>query len=317
MASVVLPFEAPVVDLLSKVRELRQLSQTDPTLVPELRELEERTAHVARALFADLTPMEKVQLSRHAQRPYTLDYVERLLTDWVELHGDRRFADDPAVVTGLGTFRGRSVAVLGHQKGRTTKEKMYRNFGQANPEGYRKAVRVFELAERFKLPVLTFIDTPGAYPGLGAEERGQSEAIGAALATLARLGVPVVATIIGEGGSGGALALGLANRVLVLEFGCYSVISPEGCAAILWKDGSRAAEAAERLRLTAPDLLGFGIVDQIVEEPPGGAHQDPDAMAARLGGELERILGELGALGPEALRADRYERFRKLGKFAE
>jgi acetyl-CoA carboxylase carboxyl transferase subunit alpha len=316
MASVVLPFETPVVDLLNKVRELRQLAQTDPNLVGELQALEDHTARLARALFAELSPMEKVQLSRHAQRPYTLDYVDRLLTDWVELHGDRRFADDPAIVAGLGTFRGRSVAVLGHQKGRTTKEKMHRNFGQANPEGYRKAIRVFELAERFRLPVLTFIDTPGAYPGLGAEERGQSEAIGAALATLARLGVPVIATIIGEGGSGGALALGLANRVLVLEFGCYSVISPEGCAAILWKDGSRAAEAATRLRLTAPDLLSFDIVDGIIEEPPGGAHQDPDQMASRLGAELARRLDELSALSPEALREDRYERFRKLGKFA-
>ncbi|MCU0685891.1 MAG: acetyl-CoA carboxylase carboxyltransferase subunit alpha [Polyangiaceae bacterium] len=317
MASVVLPFETPIVDLLNKVRELRQLAQADPNLVTELHALEERTVHVARALFAELSPMEKVQLSRHAQRPYTLDYVERLLTDWVELHGDRRFADDPAIVAGLGTFRGRSVAVLGHQKGRTTKEKMHRNFGQANPEGYRKAIRVFELADRFRLPVLTFIDTPGAYPGIGAEERGQSEAIGAALAMLARLGVPVIASIIGEGGSGGALALGLANRVLVLEFGCYSVISPEGCAAILWKDGSRSAEAAERLRLTATDLLSFGIVDAIIDEPPGGAHQDADKMAAILGDEIERHLGELAPLSPEALRADRYDRFRKLGKFSE
>jgi acetyl-CoA carboxylase carboxyl transferase subunit alpha len=204
---------------------------------------------------------------------------------------------------------------VGHQKGRTTKEKVRRNFGQTNPEGHRKAIRVFELADRFRLPIFTFIDTPGAYPGLGAEERGQSEAIGHSLATLSRVGVPVIATVIGEGGSGGALALGVANRVLMLEFGCYSVISPEGCAAILWKDGARAPEAAERLRITAPDMLEFDVIDQIVDEPPGGAHQDPDEMARRVGDALEVALASFDGMSPAELRDARYDRFRRLGKF--
>ncbi|RYE86268.1 MAG: acetyl-CoA carboxylase carboxyltransferase subunit alpha, partial [Myxococcales bacterium] len=256
-----------------------------------------------------------VQLSRHPQRPYTLDYVQHLITDWVELHGDRRFADDPAIVTGLGTFRGQSVAVVGHQKGRTTREKVHRNFGQPHPEGQRKAARVYELADRFRLPILTFIDTPGAYPGIGAEERGQSEAIGASLAAMSNAGVPIVGTIIGEGGSGGALALGVANRVLMLEFAWYSVISPEGCASILWKDGSRAPEAADRMRLTAPDLLSLGVVDQIVDEPPGGAHQDHALIAARLGDAIAASLASLSALGPDELRADRYRKFRAIGAF--
>lgn len=317
MATSVLPFEAPVVDLLEQVRALRLAAQTDESLLPELARVEAESARVARELFAALSPIEKVQLSRHPQRPYTLDYAQRLFTDFVELHGDRRFADDASIVAGLATFRGRSVAVVGHQKGRTTKEKLHRNFGQAHPEGYRKAIRVFELAERFGLPIVTLIDTPGAYPGIGAEERGQSEAIGAALATLSRVTVPVVATIIGEGGSGGALGLGLANRVLILELGWYAVISPEGCAAILWKDGGRSAEAAERLRLTAPDLAHFGAVDRIVAEPPGGAHQDVDAMAQTLGDVIEDELGALAALSPTELREHRYQRFRKLGAFRE
>jgi acetyl-CoA carboxylase carboxyl transferase subunit alpha len=259
--------------------------------------------------------MQKVQLSRHADRPYTLDYVKRMLTDFVELKGDRRFSEDASIVTGLATFRGRSVAVVGHQKGRGTKENMKRNFGMPHPEGYRKAIRLYELADRFRLPILTFIDTPGAYPGIGAEERGQSEAIGAALAALANAKVPVIASIIGEGGSGGALALGVANRVLVLEFGCYSVISPEGCAAILWKNANRAEEAAKSLKMTAPELLALKVVDEIVEESPGGAHQDHDEMARRLEAAIGRHLDELSALGPEELADDRYKKFRALGPY--
>jgi len=316
MAGVVLPFETPVVHLLDRVRELRKLTATDPSLATELAALEESTSRVARELFGQLSPIQKVQLSRHPQRPYTLDYVNLLFTDWVELHGDRRFADDPAIVAGLASFHGRSVAVVGHQKGRSTKEKVLRNFGQTNPEGHRKAIRVYELADRFKLPLLTFIDTPGAYPGIGAEERGQSEAIGACLAALSRVGAPVIATIIGEGGSGGALALGLANRVLMLEFGCYSVISPEGCAAILWKDGARSAEAASRLKITAPDLLSFGVVDAILDEPPGGAHQDHALMARRLDAALTAQLDALLPLSPDQLREDRYRKFRAIGAFA-
>ncbi|NUQ77540.1 MAG: acetyl-CoA carboxylase carboxyltransferase subunit alpha [Polyangiaceae bacterium] len=315
MAAVVLPFERPVAELIDKVRKLRELAASDPRFEPELARLEEKTSRLARELFADLTPMQKVQLSRHANRPYTLDYVRRLFNGWVELKGDRRFAEDPAIVGGLAKYRGRSVIVVGHQKGRGTKENVKRNFGMPHPEGYRKAVRLYEMAEKFGLPILTFIDTPGAYPGIGAEERGQSEAIGAALASMARARVPIVATIIGEGGSGGALALGVANRVLVLEFGCYSVISPEGCAAILWKDGSRADEAATQLKITAPDLLHLHIVDAIVEEPTGGAHQDHDDAAVRLDRALWSTLTSLDGLAPEELVEDRYRRFRGLGAF--
>jgi len=315
VAAFVLPFERPVVDLVDKVKELRALAASDERFEPELLRLEEKTSRLARELFADLSPMQKVQISRHASRPYTLDYARRLFTDFVELKGDRRFAEDPAIVGGMASYRGRSVVVVGHQKGRGTKENLKRNFGMPQPEGYRKATRLYELADKFGLPVLTFIDTPGAYPGIGAEERGQSEAIGAAIAAMARLRVPIVASIIGEGGSGGALALGVANRVIVLEFGCYSVISPEGCAAILWKDGSRAEEAATQLKITAPDLLRLGVVDAVVEEPAGGAHQDHDEAAARLDRAIEGQLAALEGLGPDALAEDRYRRFRGLGAF--
>ena len=311
MAAFVLPFEKPYVELAELVRKLRAEAADSP----ELHEVEAQMARVAKEIFAALTPMQKVQVSRHANRPYTLDYIRRLITNWVELKGDRRFADDAAVVSGLGTYHGRSVVVVGHQKGRGTKENMKRNFGMPHPEGYRKAIRMYEMADRFGLPVLTFIDTPGAYPGIGAEERGQSEAIGAALAAMARVRVPILATVIGEGGSGGALALGVANRVLVLEFGCYSVISPEGCAAILWNDGSRAEEAANRLRVTAPDLLELGVVDAIVEEPVGGAHQDHDEAARKLDAVLFPMLESLEALSPDELAEDRYQRFRALGPF--
>jgi acetyl-CoA carboxylase carboxyl transferase subunit alpha len=313
----VLPFEKPVAEIIDRVRELRERALRDESLLPELASLESEVVRVAHEVFRDLSPIQKVQLSRHPDRPYTLDYVKRLFTDFVELHGDRRFADDASIVAGLATYRGRSVAVVGHQKGRGTKENMKRNFGMPHPEGYRKATRVYELADRFGLPILSFIDTPGAYPGIGAEERGQSEAIGASLAALSRVGVPVIATIIGEGGSGGALALAVANRVNVLEFGCYSVISPEGCAAILWKDGARSAEAATRLKMTAPDLLALGVVDAIIEEPSGGAHQDPDLAAAKVDATIASQLEVLGALEPEGLREDRYQRFRKLGAYVE
>lgn len=315
MAAFVLPFERPVVDLVEKVRELRALAASDRRFEPELARLEEKTSRLAREIFADLSPMQKVQLSRHANRPYTLDYVKRLFTSFDELKGDRRFAEDASIVAGLASYHGRSVVLVGHQKGRGTKENMKRNFGMPNPEGYRKAIRMYELADKFGLPVLTFIDTPGAYPGIGAEERGQSEAIGAALAAMARARVPIIATIIGEGGSGGALALGVANRVLVLEFGCYSVISPEGCAAILWNDGSRADEAATRLKITAPDLLQLGVVDAVVEEPTGGAHQDHDDAAARLDRAIWAQLTALDGLSADDLVDDRYRRFRALGTF--
>jgi acetyl-CoA carboxylase carboxyl transferase subunit alpha len=315
MAAHVLAFERPVVELVARVRELRDLASTDARWGPELERLEEKAAHLAREVFANLSPMQKVQLSRHPSRPYTLDYVARLFSDFFELKGDRRFADDASIVAGLGRFHGRSVAIVGHQKGRSTKENVERNFGMPHPEGYRKAIRIYELAERFGLPVFTFIDTPGAFPGIGAEERGQSEAIAASIETMSRLGVPVITTVIGEGGSGGALALGVANRVLVLEFGYYSVITPEGCAAILWKSADHAAEAAARLKITAPNLLELGVADAIVDEPPGGAHQDHDAAARLVDRALLEHLTALSELAPDDLREDRYQRFRRLGAF--
>jgi acetyl-CoA carboxylase carboxyl transferase subunit alpha len=311
----VLAFERPVVELVARVRELRALASADEKWTPELERLEEKAARLAREVFANLSPMQKVQLSRHPNRPYTTDYVSRLFQDFVELRGDRRYAEDASIVAGIGRFHGRSVAVVGHQKGRSAKENVVRNFGMPHPEGYRKAIRIYELADRFGLPVFTFVDTPGAFPGIGAEERGQSEAIGAAIESMSKLGVPVVTTVIGEGGSGGALALGIGNRVLVLEFGYYSVITPEGCAAILWKSSDRTPEAAARLKITAPNLLELGIVDSIIDEPPGGAHQDHDAAAKLLDRALFKELTALSSLDPDGLRDDRYERFRRLGAF--
>jgi len=315
VVNVILPFEEPIVELLERLRDVRSLADDNAKFAPEAAELQEQVKRVARELLAKLTPIQKVQLSRHANRPYTTDYIDRLFTDWVELKGDRRFAEDAAIVGGLARYKGRSVVVIGHQKGRGTKENVKRNFGMPHPEGYRKAIRLFEMADKFQLPVFTFIDTPGAYPGIGAEERGQSEAIGASIATMCRARVPIIACIIGEGGSGGALALGVANRVLVLEFGCYSVISPEGCAAILWKDGSFAGKAAEQLKITSADLLRLSIVDEIVPEPPGGAHHDYDLTASMVDEALTRSLSMLDELSPNELADHRYERFRHLGQY--
>jgi acetyl-CoA carboxylase carboxyl transferase subunit alpha len=309
----VLEFERPLRELEATLSRLRNAAEAvDPT---ELEALEARARALRAQLYGDLGAWDKVQLSRHPDRPYTLDYLQRITEDFVELHGDRAFADDHAIVGGLCRFRGRAVVVVGHQKGRGVKDALHRNFGMPHPEGYRKSRRLMELAGRFGRPVLTFIDTPGAYPGLGAEERGQSEAIGQALATMARLPVPVVAVVLGEGGSGGALALGLANRVLMLEYATYSVISPEGCASILWKDGARAAEAATALRITAEAQRHFGVVDEVIAEPEGGAHRDHDDAALRVGDALERHLRALEGRRPEDLVAQRYERFRALGRY--
>jgi acetyl-CoA carboxylase carboxyl transferase subunit alpha len=312
-----LDFEQPLVELETRVKELRALSDTGGRVDKELKKLEERSERLSREIYGDLTIWQRVQLSRHPDRPYFLDYMERLFEDFIELHGDRGFGDDPAVVAGFARFAGRSVAVIGQQKGRTVKQKLSRNFGMAHPEGYRKACRIMRLAERFRRPVFTFIDTPGAYPGLGAEERGQSEAIGAALLTLSQLTVPVVATVIGEGGSGGALGLGVANRVYMLENATYSVITPEGCASILWRDGARAPEAAEQLKLLAMDVYRLGVVDGVLEEPLGGAHRDFDRAADAVRTVLTSSLAELSALNPQALRAQRYQKFRALGQFVE
>ncbi len=305
-------FEEPLVALRRKIEELEGYPEGSGR-EGELRALRKELRSETERIFAGLSRWQKALLARHPERPYTLDYVRRMTEEWVELHGDRAFGDDAAIVAGLARFRGRSIAIIGHHKGRGTKERIARNFGQPRPEGYRKALRIMKLAERFGLPVLTLIDTAGAYPGLDAEERGQAEAIARNLLEMAGLKVPIVVVITGEGGSGGALALGVGDRVLILEYAVYSVISPEGCAAILWKDQEMKAQAAEAMRLTAPDLLKLGVVDEIVGEPPGGVHTDPDAGASRLGDAIERALESLEALSPEALLEARYRRFRALG----
>jgi acetyl-CoA carboxylase carboxyl transferase subunit alpha len=283
----------------------------------EIAPLEEKLTSLRREIYGDLSPMQRVQVARHPRRPYTLDYIERVFTDFVELKGDRLFRDDPAIVGGWARLAGDPVVVIGHQKGRDTKQNLQRNFGMPHPEGYRKALRLMHMAERFDAPVITLIDTPGAYPGLGAEERGQAEAIARNLEEMAALEIPFVAAVIGEGGSGGALALGVADRLVMLENAIYSVISPEGCAAILWNDATQKERAAEALRLTARDLLDLGVIDEIVPEPAGGAHADPDGTAEALGAALTQQIGELKQLDPQErvrLRADKY---RRMGRFTE
>lgn len=312
-----LEFEKPLAELEQRIADLKSALGEPAGDDPQIQELEARAEVLREELTEGLTIWQKVQLSRHPDRPYFLDYLHAIFDDFVELHGDRVFGDDPAIVSGFARLEGRSVAVIGHQKGRTTKQKVQRNFAMAHPEGYRKAMRIMELADRFDRPVLTFIDTPGAYPGLGAEERGQSEAIGRSLLVMSELKVPVIATVIGEGGSGGALALGVANRVLMLQFSTYSVITPEGCASILWRDGARGPDAAEQLKLLAANARTLGIVDELIEEPIGGAHRDLDMTATRIREALSRHLGELDALGPEGRVADRYAKFRAMGRFLE
>jgi acetyl-CoA carboxylase carboxyl transferase subunit alpha len=309
-------FDAPLAELRRRIEELEGYpagSSQEKELERLRTSLRKNTAEV----YGNLTRWQKVLVARHQDRPYTLDYVHYLMEDWVEVHGDRAFGDDPAIVAGFARFRGRSVAVIGHEKGRDTKERILRNFGQPRPEGYRKALRVMKMAEKFRLPVLTFIDTAGAYPGLDAEERGQAEAIARNLMEMAVLSVPIVVTVTGEGGSGGALALGVGDRVYILEYATYSVISPEGCAAILWKDQEKKAEAAEAMRITAPDLLQLGVVDEIIPEPQGGAHTDPEGMCRKVGDVLNKALDELARLNPQELTARRYDKFRALGVFDE
>ena len=311
-----LDFEQPLLELETRIAALH--AEGDPVRTrDEIARLEERLVRLRQRTYASLTAWQRTQLARHPKRPYTRDWCRLLLDEFTELHGDRRFGDDAAIVGGLGRFEGRSVVVIGHQKGRDTREKIARNFGMPHPEGYRKAERLMELAARFRKPVLTLIDTPGAYPGIGAEERGQAEAIARNLKLMAGLPVPLVAVITGEGGSGGALAIGMGNRVLMLEYAVYSVISPEGCAAILWGDAAKAPEAAEVLKVTAPDLLRLRIVDGIVPEPAGGAHRDWDAAAGHLRAALRDQLAALAHLGPEALVSERYDKFRRMGAFEE
>jgi len=323
MATFALDFEKPLLELEQKLAELKRHAATGTasgdadTLDGEIRRLERRSKKLQQQIFDELSRWQVVQLSRHPNRPYMLDYVRRLFTDWVELHGDRAFADDQALVGGLARFDGEPVMVLGQQKGRSTKENILRSFGMPRPEGYRKALRLMKLAERFDRPVIAFIDTPGAYPGIDAEERGQAEAIAVCLEEMAALQVPCISVVIGEGGSGGALAIGVANRLLMLQYSWYSVISPESCAAILYRDASKGEKAAEALKLTARDAFELGIVDELVKEADGGAHRDADTTARNLGNVLRKHLRVLRQLSPEQVVEDRYAKFRKLGPVTE
>ena len=313
-----LDFEQPIADLVAKIEQLRFV-QDDPAvdISGEIARLEAKCQGLTRDLYAKLTPWQIAQVARHPQRPYTLDYARHVFTDFQELHGDRSFADDKAIVGGLARFNGQGCVVIGHQKGRDTKEKILRNFGMPRPEGYRKALRLMRLAEKFNLPVFTFVDTPGAYPGIGAEERGQSEAIGHNLYVMAELKVPIIATIIGEGGSGGALAIAVGDQVLMLQYATYSVISPEGCASILWKSAEKASVAAEAMGITAPRLKSLDLIDKVVTEPVGGAHRDHREMAGNLKKALQDGLRQVADLSPAELVDKRYQRLMSHGRFKD
>jgi acetyl-CoA carboxylase carboxyl transferase subunit alpha len=318
-----LEFEKPIEELEIKIEELKRVSDgKEIDISGEIRKLEKKVRDLRSEIFTSLSPWQKTLIARHPDRPYTLDYINTIMTDFIELHGDRRFSDDPAIVAGMAKLQTVPVVIAGHQKGRGTKERIFRNFGQPQPEGYRKALRAMKLAERFKRPLITFIDTPGAYPGIGAEERGQAEAIAVNLMEMSRLKTPIISIVIGEGGSGGALALGVADRLYMLEHSCYSVISPEGCAAILWKkDGDLGiadfSKAADALKLTAQDLLRFKIIDGIIPEPNGGAHRNPEETAKNISEYLVAALEELKTKTPGKLLEERYRRFRKIGSFIE
>lgn len=307
-----LDFEKPIFEIEKKIEELKKYF---PDKKQEIDKLESKCKHLQEDVFKRLTPWQIIKLARHPQRPYTLDYIDIIFDEFIELHGDRGFRDDPAIVGGLARLNGQSVMVIGHQKGRTTKEKIRRNFAMPHPEGFRKALRLMRMAERFAFPIITFVDTPGAYPGIGAEERGQSEAIAENLQTMSLLKVPIISVIIGEGGSGGALALAVANRVFMLEYAVYSTISPEGCAAILWKDGSKAELAAEALKLTSKDLMELKIIDGIIKEPPGCAHKDYRAASQYLKETIESSLQSLMNLPENTLLEERYKKFRDIGEF--
>ncbi len=313
-----LDFEQSIADLEAKIEELRFVQDDSAVdISEEIDRLEKKSGQLTKDIYAKLTPWQISQVARHPQRPYTLDYVQHIFTDFEELHGDRAFADDHAIVGGLARFNGQPVMIIGHQKGRDTKEKIYRNFGMPRPEGYRKALRLMKLAEKFGIPVMTFVDTPGAYPGIDAEERGQSEAIGRNLYVMAELKVPVIVTIIGEGGSGGALAIAVGDTVQMLQYSTYSVISPEGCASILWKSAEKAPEAAETMGITAHRLKTLGLIDKVVSEPLGGAHRDHAAMAQNLKKALQDALKQLSVLSTAELLATRYERLMSYGRFKE
>ena len=313
-----LEFEQPIAELDAKIEELRCVqNESAVDISEEIERLDKKSQQLTKDIYSSLSPWQVTQIARHPQRPYTLDYIADLFTDFTELHGDRSYADDLSIVAGLARFNGQACMVIGQQKGRDTKERTARNFGMSRPEGYRKALRLMRLAEKFQLPLFTFVDTPGAYPGIGAEERGQSEAIGHNIFEMAQLEVPIIVTIIGEGGSGGALALSVGDQLLMLQYSVYSVISPEGCASILWKSAARAADAAEALGITAHRLKALGLVDKIVSEPVGGAHRDPKAMSASLKRALGDALRQVVDLKPKELLERRYQRLQSYGRFGD
>jgi len=314
----ILDFEKPIVELEFKIEELRNFGEDkNITLDPEIKKLEEKLEKMKAEIYDRLTIWQRVQIARHPDRPYTLDYIRMLTTDFIELHGDRQFADDLALVAGLAQIDEIKVLIIGHQKGRDTNENVLRNFGCAHPEGYRKAIRLMKLAEKFHLPIVIFIDTPGAYPGVGAEERGQAQAIASNLRDMSGLTTPIVATIIGEGGSGGALGVGVADRVCILQHAYYSVISPEGCASILWRNSIKAPQAAEALKITGEHLIEFGVVDEIIPEPLGGAHKDPEQIALNIKNVVLKHIKELSSFSQEKLVEKRYDKFRSIGEFLE
>jgi len=311
-----LDYEQPIAELEAKIDELRYMSDdNDLNITEEIQKLQDKSQELTRSIFSSLTPWQITQMARHPQRPYTLDYIHRIISDFEELHGDRTYGDDAALMTGIGRLNGRPVMVIGHQKGRDTKEKVTRNFGMPRPEGYRKALRVMKMAERFGLPVITFIDTPGAYPGIGAEERGQSEAIARNLFEMAQLKTPIISTVIGEGGSGGALAIGVADHLIMLQYSIYSVISPEGCASILWKSADKAEEAATTLGVTSTRLKELGLVDQVIAEPLGGAHRDTDQITQDVKDAIEVKLAELEQLPIDTLIEQRQQKLLAYGEF--
>lgn len=313
-----LDYEQPIAELEAKIDELRHMSNDSGlNITEEIQKLQDKSIELTRSIFSSLTPWQTTQMARHPQRPYTLDYIQQIITDFEELHGDRAYADDKALITGVGRLNGQPVIVIGHQKGRDTKEKVARNFGMPRPEGYRKALRVMKLAERFGLPVVTFIDTPGAYPGIGAEERGQSEAIARNLFEMSQLKTPIISMVIGEGGSGGALAVGVADHLMILEYSVYSVISPEGCASILWKSADKASDAAETLGVTSSRLMSLGLVDEVIAEPLGGAHRDIAEMTERVKNALTTKINELKKLPLDELVEQRQQRLLSYGEFEE
>jgi len=313
-----LPFEKPIIELERKIEELRKFSQNENIDVSvEIQSLEKKSLEIKKEIYKKLSAWQRIQIARHPNRPYTLDYIKLLMDDFTEIHGDRTFADDQALIGGLAKIDGQKIMIIGHQKGRDTKESLKRNFGCAHPEGYRKALRLMKMANKFNIPIITFVDTPGAYPGVGAEERGQAEAIAVNLREMMMLEVPIIVIVIGEGGSGGALGIGVGNKVLILEHAYYSVISPEGCAAILWKSGEKTEEAAAALKLTGTDLIKLKIVETIIPEPLGGAHRDPKTTAENIKNAILDNLKELSALSKEELLEQRYRRFRQIGFFTD